>query len=148
MKKIIAAVAVLVTMNSFAADAPVTEKVLKAFNETFSYVKNVDWSEHKVEDVKMYEAYFKEGSTATRIRYDVDGNILYTIRSYKEEGLPILIQTKLKKAYPDKKVFGVTEVTNGESVVYEISLQDEKSWTIVRSDAGGYLTQHKKFKKG
>lgn len=148
MKKIFVAIAVLVATTSFAADAPVTEKVLKAFNATFSYVKNVDWTEYKVDGTKMYEAYFKEGSTTTRIRYDVDGNILYTLRSYKEAELPILIQTKLKKAYPDKTVFGVREVTNSESVIYEISLQDEKSWTILRSDANGYLTQHKKFKKG
>jgi len=148
MKKIFVAVAVLITMNSFAADAPVSEKVLKAFNETFGYAKQVDWSEHTIEKTKMYEAYFKEGTTATRIRYDVDGNILYTLRTYKEQGLPMLIQTRLKKDYAGKKVFGVTEVTNSEGVVYEISLEDEKSWTILRCDANGYFNQHKKYKKG
>jgi len=148
MKKILVAVAVLVTMNSFAKDAPVSEKVLKAFNETFGYAKQVDWSEHTVETTKTYEAYFKDGATATRIRYDIEGNMLYTLRTYKAEGLPMLIQTKLKKEYPGKTVFGVTEVTNGEGVVYEISLQDEKSWTIVHSDANGYLNQHKRYKKG
>lgn len=148
MKKILVTAAVLVTMNSFAADTPVNEKVLKAFSETFGYAKHVDWSEHTTEAKKTYEAYFKDGITATRIRYDVDGNILYTLRTYKEEALPILIHTKLRETYPGKKVFGVTEVTDGEGVVYEISLEDEKSWTIVRSDAIGNLVKHKKYKKG
>lgn len=148
MKRILLAVAVLFSANTFAADAPVNEKVLKAFNEVFGYVKTVDWSEHSTAESKMFEAYFREAGTTTRIRYDEDGNILYTIRSYAEKHLPLLIQTKVRKAYPGKKVFGVTELTNGEGVIYEIALEDEKAWTIIRSDAHGLLFQHNKYKKG
>jgi len=144
MKKILFAAAVLLSMSSFAADAPVSEKVLKAFNEVFGYVKKVDWSEKNNE----YEAYFKEESVVTRIRYDKEGNIVMSIRSYGEAQLPLLIQSKIKKAYSNMKVFGVTEISHNDETRYEISLEGEKSSVILKSDAMGYLEVSKKFKKG
>jgi hypothetical protein len=144
MKKILFAVATLISLNSFASDEPVTKEVLKAFREVFGHVKNVKWSEQS----SQYEAYFKEASIVSRIRYDKEGNILLTIRSYDGTRLPLLIQSKLRKAYPNRTVFGVTEISNSDEVKYEISLQDEKSWLIVQSDANGYFETVRKFKKG
>jgi len=144
MKKILFAIAVVLSMSSYATDAPVNEKVLTAFNAVFGYVKHVDWTERANE----YEAYFKEASVVTRVRYDKEGNIVMSIRSYGEAQLPLLIQSKIKKAYPAMKVFGVTEISYNEETQYEISLEGEKSWVILKSDASGYLQVSKKFKKG
>jgi hypothetical protein len=143
MKKILFAAAVLISLNSFATDEPVTKEVLKAFNNVFPNAKNVKWSV----GTNQYEAYFKEAAMVTRIRYDKDGNILMTIRSYDGSKLPLLIQTRLKKAYPDKKIFSVTEVSSNDELKYEISMEDSKTWTFVHSDSNGMFQVNRKFKK-
>ena len=145
MKKLLLSVtAAIFSFVVFAASpTTVNEKVLKAFNASFKDAKQVVWEEHP----NVYEVKFMHNEIQSRITYDPNGTILKTIRYYKEEQLPLLIQGKLKDKFPNKKVFGVTEVGSQDQLNYHVVLEDEKTWTIVVCDALGYMTVDKKYKK-
>lgn len=143
MKKIIAlaAATILFVSASFAANP--TQKVLDAFSKTFNQVKDVSWQ--NVDN--NYEANFNQNNITYRVMYDQEGNVVKSIRYYYAQNLPIFIQAKLSKKYDGQKVFGVTELTTENDVIYYIILEDGKTWTHVQSDAYGNMFTEKKLKK-
>ena len=144
MKKLIILTCLFAAL-SVAASAPpeVTEKVLKAFNETFMKATDVVWHETQ----NYYEASFKQSEIISRAIYDAEGNLLRTTRYYSQENLPINILTKLQKRYAGKSVYGVTELSSEDEVSYHITLQDETNWYMIKADNFGNLELSKKFKK-
>jgi hypothetical protein len=146
MKKVILAaiVAIAIQATAFATPNPkVTEKVLKAFTETFNTAQDIQWSELN----GIYEARFSYNDIITRVRYDEDGNTLKTIRYYYEQQLPLNVQTNIKKQYNGLKVHSVTEVSVDNMIEYHIVLEDEKTWTMVLGDNMGSLYVEKKLNK-
>jgi len=144
MKKIIYLAVLLASFAATAATRPeINAKVLKEFNETFTAAKNVTWEEF---DNSNYQANFKMNEVIVKILYDDKGNLLQTTRYYTENNLPPNIIVKLKKKYPGKEIFGVTEITSENDISYHITLKDEKNWYIVKSDYLGNLQQTSKFK--
>lgn len=143
MKKIIALISgCLITAASFAFDP--NTKVLNAFAQTFKTAENVKW-----QDVDgNYSVSFIYSGTRSRITYDKDGNILGSTRYYEPSQLPLNIFTKLKKDNPSKELYGVTEVTVGEEMVYFVKMFDKKHWFTLKVDASGDSQLYEKFKKG
>lgn len=143
MKKFITfATALICSVVLYAAPSP-TEKVLEAFKKTFEQAKDVNWSEFN----ERYEASFKQNNIPCRVVYDADGNVLRSIRYYKGDGLPILIQGKLTSKHSSQTVFGVTEVSTPSEVVYHIVLEDKGNFYNVQSDSFGNIQMGKKFTK-
>ena len=144
MKKLIIFTCLFAALSATASNPPeVSEKVLKAFNETFMKATEVVW--HEVQN--LYEASFKQSEVISRAIYDQDGNLLRTTRYYSQENLPINILTKLQKRYAGKSVYGVTELSTGDEVSYHITMQDEKNWYIIKADNWGSLELEQKYKK-
>ncbi len=145
MKKLIFAMTMLLgSATIFATTRPdVNQKVLKAFEETFKNPREVNWHEYE----NFYEVDFKQGDVKTEVRYDSDGNIIGTTRYYFENQLPPHIISKLKKKYPERSVYGVTEIYTETDLVYYITMEDEKSWYTVKSNPLANLEQIEKFKK-
>lgn len=144
MKKLIILTCLFATLSVAASNPPeVTEKVLKAFNETFMKATDVVWHETQ----NYYEASFKQSEVISRAIYDANGNLLRTTRYYSQENLPINILTKLQKRYAGKSVYGVTELSTEDAVTYHITLQDENNWYVIKADNFGNLELSKKFKK-
>jgi hypothetical protein len=145
MKKIIFALAMLLGSTMiFAKTLPeINEKVLKAFQETFTNPQEVNWHEYE----NYYEVDFKQDEIKTQVRYDADGNITGTTRYYFEKQLPPHILANLKKKYPQRSVYGVTEIYSENDLQYFITMEDEKSWYTVKSNPLGNLEQTEKFKK-
>ncbi len=140
---ILAAAILVSSFNTFAADDP-NEKVLGAFSKTFRDAKEVSWTESK----NSYEVSFKQNLVQSRINYDKEGNIIQTLRYYKEENLPLMVLSKVKSKYADKNIFGVTEMSSEEGTFFYITLEDDKNWVEIKSDVYGSLSVQKKFKKG
>jgi hypothetical protein len=146
MKKVILAaiVALAIQATAFAAPNPkVTEKVLKAFAETFNTAQDIQWSELN----GVYEARFSYNDIITRVRYDEEGNTLKTIRYYYERQLPLSVLTSVKKNYTGLKVHSVTEVSVENMIEYHIVLEDAKTWTMVLGDNLGNLQVQKRLNK-
>ena len=145
MKKLIFALTMLLGSATTFAIAPpeVNEKVLKAFQETFKDPKEVNWHEYE----NYYEVDFKQDEIKTQVRYDGDGNITGTTRYYFEKQLPPYIISNLKRKYPQRTVYGVTEIYSENDLQYYITMEDEKNWYTVKSNPLGSLEQTDKFKK-
>ncbi len=147
MKKILVAAAIILSSTtSFATNtepAPVTEKVLQAFEQSFKNAEKVSWHEY----LNYYEVKFLHNDVDSRIVYDAEGNILKTTRYYGEEQLPLFIRAKLDRQYKGKKVFGVTELAAEGELDYYIVLEDAKTWTHVKCNATGSMEMQKKYKK-
>jgi len=144
MKKLIILTCLFATLSVAASSPPeVTEKVLKAFNETFMKATDVVWHETQ----NYYEASFKQSEIISRAIYDANGNLLRTTRYYSQENLPIHILTKIQKRYAGKSIYGVTELSMEDEVSYHITLQDETRWYIIKADNLGNLELSQKYKK-
>lgn len=144
MKKIIYLAVLLVSISATAATIPdVSEKVLKAFRETFTNAENVVWNE----DENHCQAFFNQKEIQIRAEYDNDGNLLKTTRNYGEKNLPANVLAKLKKKYAGKEIFGVTEVSTESEINYYVTLRDAKNFYKVEVDAYGSSQQVEKYKR-
>ena len=150
MKKVITLLTcALLTAGVYASGNPTervfdpNERVLKAFNETFVNVEDVKWEEYPT----YYTVSFVNAGIRSKVNYDLEGNMLGSIRYYSPQLLPLNIISKIKKENPKKKLFGVTEVTFGSDVVYYIKLEDDKFWTTIKVDTNGNTQLFEKYKK-
>ncbi len=144
MKKIIYLAVLLTSLTATATARPaINEKVLKAFKQTFTAAENVSWEEF---DNKNCQANFKMNEVIVKVLYDDNGNLLQTMRYYTEKSLPPNIIVRLKKKYPGKEVFSVTEIATENEINYHITLRDDKTWYIIKSDHLGNLELTSKFK--
>ena len=144
MKKLIIFTCLFAALSATASNPPeVSEKVLKAFSETFMKATDIVW--HEVRN--LYEASFKQSEIISRAIYDKNGNLLRTTRYYSQENLPINILTKLQKRFAGKSVYGVTELSTEDQVSYHITMQDEKNWYIIKADNWGSLELEQKYRK-
>ncbi len=145
MKKIILAAVILISsFYSFASDPGVNEKVLEAFNKTFSDARDVSWAE----TATSYEVSFKQHEIQLKVNYDKEGNIINTLRYYSEEHLPLMVISKIKTRFADKTIFGVTEISSEEGTYYHVVLEDDKSWVEVKADVFGSISVQKRMRKG
>ena len=124
------------------ADDP-NQKVLDAFNKTFQNVKEVAWTEND----HSFEVKFKQNEILSKVTYDTDGNIVRTLRYYYEDNLPLLVVSKVKSKFNDKKIFGVTEESSEDGTFYHIVLEDEKHWINITADGYGSIKVDKKYNK-
>lgn len=145
MKKLMYLVALLTGFVATAAATPdeISEKVKKAFSETFTTAQDVTWHEYET----YSQANFRLNEVQVRAQYDGNGKLLKTIRYYKEQQLLPNIVSKLKQRYAGKEIGGVTETTSDEEVSFVINLKDDKNWYIVKSDVYGNLQQVEKYKR-
>ena len=144
MKKILHIAVMLIGMSATAATPPeISQKVLKAFKETFFNAENVTWKEMD----NSCQANFNLSEIQVRAVYDNDGTLLETVRYYGEKNLPPNVLSRLKKKYAGKEIFGVTEISSDTEVAYHVTLKDDKNWYTVKADPYGNLQQTDKFKR-
>jgi hypothetical protein len=142
MKKVfLFAIALVIAAGSFA-NAP-SEKALKAFNATFVDAENVVWSDA----ANIYIVRFTHMGIRTFVQYDEEGNFLSARRYYNADQLPVDILCKLKKNYPKKTLYGVTEYTVGDDINYYVKLEDEKMWMTVKVDNYRSMSVTEKYAK-
>jgi hypothetical protein len=115
----------------------------KSFHTVFADAKNVKWTEYP----DNYFVSFSQNDLLVKAFYDKQGNLLNTMRYYKEQHLPLNILCKVKKDYPAKTIDIVTEVSADNAVVYFIHLKEDKGWTIVKSDQSANMEVTDKFSK-
>ena len=128
----------------FAAVPPdVNQKVLKSFEQTFKNPTDVTWHEFP----NYYEVDFKQDEVKEEVRYDSEGDITSYIRYYFENNLPPHILSRLKTKYPERSVFGVTEIFSNDDLEYYITMEDEKNWYTVKSSPVGLMEQTEKYRK-
>ncbi|MCW3110467.1 MAG: hypothetical protein JWQ09_4973 [Segetibacter sp.] len=146
MKKISVIVLPLVFLFASAFNPSATgnsEKVLQVFSETFKDVQNLKWYIIN----KEHLAYFSQNGVRTKIAFDDNGKFLRSRRNYSEEYLPLNILCKIKEKYNGKVINGITEVIEGDEILYSINIEDEKNSWVIEAFPNGNVKQILKFKK-
>src|SRR5437764_11237271 len=105
----------LLSAGSYAAP---NEKVLSSFKLCFPKADSVNWYENETD----YEVHFNLNGTRCLVWYDREGNITKSIRYYLAAELSPMILASLQHRYANQHIFGVTELTNEEGVLYYIVL--------------------------
>ena len=122
----------------------VTDSAKKSLRDKFPEAENVQWVENSA--AHRLTAYFDLFDIRTVANFDRDGNLISTIRYYKEDHLPLSVLAKLKTQFAGKSVAGVTEVSQGDDVTYFIRMEDAQKWYTVKV-AGGDMTITESFDK-
>lgn len=80
--------------------------------------------------------------------YRPDGSLLRTHRYYRPAELPAFPRACLAGRYPNKQVFGATEIfCEDEGLCWLVRLQDQKHWFLVKVNSDGDMTLMEKFRK-
>ncbi|PWT71989.1 MAG: hypothetical protein C5B59_16805 [Bacteroidetes bacterium] len=145
MKKLVALISsVVIASQAFAfATKNVNEKLLQNFKENFPQAEQVYWKESP----ETYTVNFVENGIRSFIVYGKDGNFVSSTRYYQEKNLPYYLLINIRKKYPEKKIFGVVELSTIEAVDYYVKLEDAKVWTTIRMDSEGNLSLVEKLQK-
>ncbi len=143
MKKIVLLVSTCLIISTVFAYDP-NSKVLKAFSETFATAQNIKWQEFD----DHYSVSFLYSGIQSKLNYDLEGNILGSTRYYDPAALPMNIFTKLKRENHNRELFGVTEITVGDDMVYFVKMQDAKYWITLKVDPSGNSQVYEKYRKG
>ena len=145
MKKLLTVLySIMLGLNSFGFSAKnVNEKVLQIFRESFPRAEHVVWSENH----ETYTVSFVEEGIRSSIIYDKNGEFLEATRYYEELELPLYLLYRIKERYPDKKIFGITEISTPDEVMYYVKMVDSKIWLTLRIDSVGRMTLVEKYRK-
>ena len=120
--------------------AAVSERLLKAFRESFPDAEKVTWDESH----KYYTVSFVEQGILTRIDYEKNGEFAGSTRYYTERSLPYYLVNFVKHNYSGYKIYGVTEIAAFSSILYYIKLEGPKHWlTVVLNGEGESFIQDK-----
>ena len=131
-------------ISSFAnGGTNIHDKLLQAFKETFPNAEKVVWSEGP----DNYFVSFTEEGVLNSITYHKDGEFVSSMRYYQERNLPYYILVNIKRKYPGKKIFGLSEISSADTILYYVKIEDDKRWMTVMSDSHGDLCVVEKFRK-
>jgi len=141
MKKITAVACILFCSLTLVAN--VNPKVLKVFQASFKNPEQVTWHEYET----YCEVSFTLDKIKTEIQYDDNANVIRTLRYYSQSQLPPYIFIKLQQRFPDRSVFGVTEIYTESDLLYYIKMEDARKWYTIKSDYLGSFEQVETFNK-
>jgi hypothetical protein len=134
----------LIGVTSFAdRSRNINEKLLQSFRERFPNAEQIVWNEL----ADTYVVNFVEDGIRSHITYRKDGEFVSASRYYLEQNLPYYLVINIKKKYPGKKIYGVTEISSASGIEYYIKLEDARIWMTLESDSRGDLHVVEKFRK-
>jgi hypothetical protein len=143
MKKVLTVIFLVGQSMLCLADPTIPTSLEKSVQHTYPNAEHKTW--YQLED--GYKVYFDCGVVKNTIEYDQQGHMRKALRYYGLETLPPLIAEKLYEKWPNRNVYGVTELCTSEGIQYTIVLQDEQHWYTIESDADGDMSQKQKMVK-
>ena len=143
MKKILVTLIASVLIAAQVNAGPISELLIKKFNEAFPTATDVRWFEGK----DFYQVTFKKDDILCKIDYAADGTINRTLRYYQEKDLCPFIALRVNEKYKGRAIKGVVELQNNDGLMYEIVMHDATRWYIVNSDSDGNMKVKKTFRK-
>jgi|SRR6476620_1117133 len=145
MKKLMIAVALLVSLGAFAGKEKekVNEKVLKAFNSEFTNVHEVEWTA----SADYFKASFALNGQMVSAFFNTDGELMGMTRNIPSSQLPVTLQTSLKRNYGSFWISNLFEVSNSNGTSYYITLENGDNKVILKSSGNSDWATYKKDRK-
>jgi hypothetical protein len=120
-------------MNAHALNVePAAVKASRDFIQRAGDQKDEHWFKAPV----GYEAEYTDGSVKAFYLYDKKGYWMYTILTYGEDRLPEEVRALVKRNYYDFNISWVKEVTEAQTTVYVVHMENAKSWQEVAVQDG------------
>lgn len=131
-----------VPKNQFLNDIHI--RAVRDFVTRFGEAPDVIW--HKSDN--HYIAVFIRDSVQTRVIYNMNGYLEYTMKYYEEPKMRRDVRALVKSTYYDYKIFIIQEIERpDDQPVYIVNLQGDTDWLKVKVYAGE-MEVMEKFKKG
>ena len=130
------------TLNAFAGDVNVNQKVLDAFKTEFASAKEVEWTVGE----NYYKATFNYNGKYVFAFYSENGELIGLTRYLSPADLPLALQANLKKNYEGYWVSDLFEASKNDGTNYYITLENADSKTVLKS-SGNNWSVHNKIKK-
>jgi hypothetical protein len=143
MKKMILAVAMLVTVGAFANEKNVNPKALNSFKTEFSTVQQVEWTTTP----EYYRAAFDMNGQKVFAFYNTDGEFMGLARNISSAQLPVHLQSSLKKNYDGYWISDLFEIANNDGTSYYVTLEDGDKKIVLKSANGNDWNTYKKDRK-
>ena len=143
MKKMIVAVAMLVTMSAFANEKNVNPKALSAFKTEFSTAREVEWTTTP----DYYRAAFDMNGQKVFAFYNTDGEFMGLARNISSAQLPVYLQSSLKKNYAGYWISDLFEIASDDQTTYYVTLENADKKIVLRSNGADSWDVYAKTKK-
>jgi len=145
MKKLMIAVALLVSLGAFAGKEKekVNEKVLNAFNTEFTNVHEVEWTA----SADYFKASFALNGQRVSAVFNTDGELMGMTRNIPSSQLPVTLQSSLKRNYGSFWISNLFEVSNSNGTHYYITLENGDNKVILKSSGNSDWAPYKKDRK-
>jgi hypothetical protein len=134
------------SVSSQAQSAAPPSAIVKAFQNNFSDVQQVQWE--ALSGTGVYTADFEYRGERVRAYFGTEGGFLGTARNIPVNQLPILASRELAQRYPGARVSEVSELSLQDGVDYYITVSTAKGNLILKATGTGELTVHQRQKVG
>ncbi len=146
MKNLIVTFAVVMSMgltSSFAAVSTSDPVIETNFARQFTGAEDVKWTsiEHGMKKVS-----FTLGGTRTEAYYNVDGELLGTLRNLFYSQLPLSVMQTINNKFDGGVVIEILEITNNEGTSYRVILEQKDKKYKIRVNSVGEITEQEKMK--
>lgn len=131
------------TINAFAGEEKVNQKVLDAFKTEFSTATNVKWTLGE----NYYMATFNYNEKYVFAYFNEEGELFGITRHITQGNLPISLQTNLKKKYDNYWVSDLIEISKNDGTYYYITLENADTQLILKSSGGSNWSVNNKVRK-
>ena len=124
----------IMTVSSFfatttsAADI-VSPKALKSFATTFATATEAAWTVTG----NHYRVEFQLNGQTLNAFYNEAGKLIYVWRNISSLQLPIILQTELKKEFPNYWITDLFEISTDNGAEYYITIEDADTKTVLKS---------------
>ncbi len=149
MKQSIAALLFFVGItfcNSLSA-APITgvdQLLLKAFAATYPAAEKILWTEKN----GNFTVQFVERNVRSVIEYDANARVVLSLRYFSDPAmLPQNIRLEWHRRFADKALYGITEVSDGQTTAWFLKGQDAKQWITVKAGQDNSMDVVESFRK-
>ena len=78
-----------------------------------------------------FRAKFQQNGIASMADFNKKGGWIRSIKTYNESSLPIDIRRRVRQQYYDYHIFLVKEINQGSATIYEVSIEDSRSWMVL-----------------
>lgn len=117
-------------------------KAVRNFITKYGDVPDVTWRQSS----NGAAAYFTTNDIMTSVYFHKNGDYRCIIRYYREDKLPQYIRHLVKSHYYDYAIFSVAELNENGKTIYDVKIEDKRSYKTIRLIDGEMEVREEFFK--
>ena len=133
----------LISLTSFARNAPVNPLAEETFKKYFAGAANVKWSE----EGGFLKVTFTWAELRTVAYFNLKGELAGSIRNLFFNQLPLAVMRSVQQSFTNPIVVEIREISNQEGIYYGLTLEDGNKKFKLRVNSLGDVLEKTKIKK-